>query len=139
MNSAAAIVAGCVVPLRRATGIIHCHTSFRIRNILHWSTHVHNTSVVLAHESLVVAAPTRQIRWQRVVPEIYRRLDKIIGQHTTTNDAGIVMTKLRGRDRYAWSNAVEDPGPRYAVRARIQMALQVTSNLIVLVPQSRGM
>src|ERR1044072_5123622 len=100
---------------------VNSHTSFRIRNILHWSTHVHDARIVVAHESFVFKAPARQIGWQRVVPEIYRRLDEIICMHAAAGDAGIVVIKLRGRDRYAWSNTVEDFRGRYSVCSRIQM------------------
>src|SRR5689334_22699824 len=49
--------------------IIDRDASLRIRNVLHWPTNMHHASVVVAHKSLVLHAPARQIRWQRVVPE----------------------------------------------------------------------
>src|ERR1044071_8265566 len=61
--------------------IINSHASLCIRNILHWPTNMHHASVVVAHEALVLHAPAREIRRQRVVPEIYRRLDEIVCEH----------------------------------------------------------
>src|SRR3569832_425808 len=74
--------------------VIDSHASLRIRNILHWPTNMHDASVVVAHESLVLHAPARQIRWQGVVPEINRRLNKIIGKHAAADYSRIVMVEL---------------------------------------------
>src|SRR6185295_3937529 len=87
--------------------IIDSHASLRIRNILHWPTNVHYASVVVTHKSLVLHTPPRKIRWQRVVPEIYRRLNEIICEHAAADDAGVVVIELDSRDRDAWSNPVE--------------------------------
>src|ERR1043166_5077168 len=97
---------------------INRHSPFRIRHILHWPTHMHHARVVLAHESLVLNTPTRQIGWQRVVPEIDRRLDEIIGQHAAADDARIVVINRRRRARYARANTVENLRRRYAIRPR---------------------
>src|SRR5689334_20301385 len=115
---------------------VNSHTSFRIRDVLHWTTNVHHARVVVAHESLVVDAPARQIGRQRVVPEIYRRLDEVIRKHAAADYAGVVVIELRRRDRHAWSNSVEDFRRRNSVGTRVQMSLQVTSDLIVFVPES---
>src|ERR1043165_200481 len=86
---------------------IDSHASLRIRNILHRPANMHHASVVVAHKSLVLHAPARKIRWQRVVPEIYRRLNKIICEHAAADDPGVVVIELNSRDRDAWSNPVE--------------------------------
>src|SRR6185295_2245519 len=104
-----------------AHSIVDSHAAFRVRNILHWSTNMHYASVVVAHESLVLPTPARQIRWQRVVPEIYRRLDEIICKHAAADDSRVVMIELNSRDRDAWSNSVEYFRGRQSIRTRIEM------------------
>src|ERR1044072_7856145 len=102
-----------------ANGRIHSDASFRVRNVLHWTTHVQHARVVLTHKALVLNAPARQIGRQRVVPEIDRRLDEVARQRASANNPGIVVIELRSRDRYARSNAVEDLRRRDAERAWI--------------------
>src|ERR1044071_4064354 len=103
--------------------VVYSYTSLRIRNILDWPTHMHHASEVLAHESFVFDSPAWQIRRQGIVPEVYRRLDEIVGQHASANDTGVVVIELNSRDRYAWSNAVEDSRRKNSVGARIEVAL----------------
>src|ERR1051325_684838 len=40
---------------------INRDTPLRIRNVLHWTTHVHHARVVLAHEALILDAPAREL------------------------------------------------------------------------------
>jgi hypothetical protein len=84
---------------------------------------MHHASEVFAHESLVFDPPAWQIRRQGVVPEIYRRLDEVVGHHAAADDAWVVVVELNSRDRYAWSNAVEYSFRRDPVRTRVEMAL----------------
>src|SRR5215218_3546602 len=86
------------IPLVANSGI-NRYASIRIGNVLDRSTNVHDSGVIVAHESLVRDTPTWQIRRERVVPEIDWRLDEVIGQHTTADDSRVVVIELSRSDR----------------------------------------
>src|SRR5215213_8895225 len=95
-----------------AHSIIDSHASVWIRNILYRPTNVHYASVVVAHKPLVFNTPARKIRRQRVVPEIYRRLNKIVSEHAAADDSLVVMIELNSREANAWANPAEYSGRR---------------------------
>src|SRR5512132_1403538 len=112
------------------------HSTLRARDVLHWTTNMQNARVVVTHKPFVSQPPTRQVRRQRVVPEVDRRLDEIVGQHTTSNDAWVAMIKLGGRQRHSGSNAAKNFLSHQAVGPWVEMTLKVPANLIVFIAKS---
>src|SRR6186997_815867 len=102
---------------------IDTDASFRIRNVLDRPTNVQNASVVVTHKSLVLNTPAREIGWQRVVPEVDWRLDKIVCEHAAADNSRVVMIELNSRNRDAWSDAVKDLRCRQSISPRIQVTL----------------
>src|SRR5215510_8976336 len=89
---------------------VNGHSTFRTRDVLDRSAKMHYASVVVAHELFVCFAPSRKIRWERVVPKVYRRLNEVISQHAPTDNAGVVVVELESCYRDSWPNAIEDAG-----------------------------
>ena len=109
-------------------------------DFLHRTAHIDAAAEEVAHGAFVGEPPARRVGRQRLSPKDEREFDEVVGEHRTTDDAGVPVIKLRRGDGDAGAEEGRfDVGREEAVGDGISVALDMAAEVVAVVAQAVGL
>src|SRR5271165_4366411 len=114
---------------------IHLYACVKHRHLLHRSHNDDASLEPLAHEILVLPPPIPNLR-RRTADEFNGEADKFICEQAAADEARVAMVEITNGDGSSRPEVVVNFKIKQATSAGVGMALQVSANPVMAIPQT---